>query len=132
MQTLFGKYIRSHKFSHSAVFELKICKGTSLPFDSVKDHQIEALQRATGRGLYHRLTDQPWLEDRPAFTLQKPFDCFYLTGVLAFVVVWFYHPNKPKKFIFIPVSTWLDERDNCGRKSLTELRAREIGTEVLI
>ena len=135
-QTLFGKYIKAKKPKKSTIFELKICKGTSLPFNSVAEHQIQALIDATGdtdMGFYHKITDTPWgTIDKFRYTSLKPFDCFYLTGIEAFIVIWFYHERKPKKFIFIPISIFLDERDNSERKSLTEIRAREIGTEITL
>lgn len=133
MQMLFGKFIKSTKRNHSAVFELKICKGSSLPFNAVKNHQILALQQANSTGLYHKLTDQPWITDRPnPFTLQKPFDCFFLMNVKAYVVIWFYKPRKTKKFIFITIEDYIYESINSTRKSLTEDRAKEIGFEVVI
>lgn len=133
MQTIFGRYIRTIKPKRSAVFELKISKGKSLPFNALKDHQIAALQGVTELGFYHKLIDPPVFANMETrFNAPRPFDCLYLKGIEAFVVIWFYHERQPKKFIFIPISRFLDERDNSDRKSLTEERAKEIGTEILI
>lgn len=129
MQTIFGKYIRTYKPRVPAVFELKISKGPSLPFNSVKEHQIEALQSVTGGGFYHKLIDPPVFGNmQTRFNAPRPFDCFYLIGIEAFIVIWFYHPGKKKEFIFISISRFIAERDTSARKSLTEARAKEIGS----
>ena len=132
MTILFGKYIRSIKPKKSAVFELKIAKGP-LPFSAVKPHQIEALQAVTREGLYHKITDTPWgTTNKFRFTQPKPFDSIYLVNIEAFIVLWFYHPRKPKEFIFIEIFKFLNERDSSSRKSLTEQRAKEIGSLLTI
>lgn len=133
MQTLFTAFVKSHLPESSEVYELKICKGTSLPFSQVQPHQEQALLSAHGMGLFHKITDQPWIKDRPyTFTAKKPFDCFALVGVKAFVVVWYYHKGKAKVFVKIPIDVFIHERETCGRKSLTEQRAMEIGRPILI
>lgn len=133
MQTLFGKYIRSKRPPQPAVFELKICKGTSLSFDALKDHQIKALQEVSREGFYHKLTDPPVFGNmQTRFNMPRPFDCFYLIGIEAFVVIWFYHERQPKKFIFIKIRDFLIEKESANRKSLTEDRAKIIGKEILI
>jgi len=72
-------------------FELKLCKGTSLPFDALKDHQKEALLAVSGKGLFHKITDQPIFKgSKVRFTKPKPFDCFYLKDVVGYVVVMFW------------------------------------------
>lgn len=132
MQTLFGKYIRTKKPPKSAVFELKICKGTSIPFDALRPHQVAALSQIS-QGFFHKLIDPPIFENmQTRFNAPRPFDCFYLKDVEAFVVIWFYHERQPKKFIFIPIKKFLLEKETSSRKSLTEVRAREIGSEISI
>lgn len=133
MQTFFGKFVQNNPPTQTEVYELKICKGTSLPFDSVDTHQKVALLQAEQSSLFHRITDQPWLPDRPySFTKKKPFDCLVLVRVNAFVVLWFYIPRKPKIFIKIRIKDWIDEQNTSTRKSITHQRAKEIGTEILI
>ena len=133
MQTLFGSYIKQHPPAESEAYELKICKGTSLPFSSVDTHQINALLAAETGALYHRITDQPWLPNRKySYTLKKPFDCFVLRRVKAYVVVWFYIPRKSKVFIKIPIQKWVNEVQTSDRKSLTPTRATEIGYPIVI
>jgi len=127
MQTMFGKHLLVNPPDKTEVYELKFCKGTSLPFGDVKEHQIEALLRAENAGIYHKITDQPWIQNRAAFTYKKPFDCFYVKEALAYVVVWFYRPRTKKIFIKIPIQAWLHEQNTCKRKSITLVRALEIG-----
>ena|ERR1035437_6118350 len=131
MTTLFGKYIRSKKPLLSGVFELKIVKKGALPFDALRPHQAEALTAVVEAGFYHKLIDPPVFADmQTRFNAPRPFDCFYLVGIQAFVVVWWYHERQPKKFIFIPIKKFLAEQATSDRKSLTEIRAKEIGTEI--
>lgn len=133
MQTLWGKYLRNNPPKKSAVFELKICKGPSIPFNALKEHQVKALQEVTESGFYHKLIDPPVFANmQTRFNAPRPFDCFFLINIEAFVVIWFYHERKPKEFIFIPISVFLDERNNSKRKSLTELRAKQLGQTILI
>lgn len=133
MQTFFGKFVQNNSPSQSEVYELKIAKGTSLPFDSVQTHQKVALLQAEQSHLFHKITDQPWLPDRPySFTAKKPFDCFVLVKVQSYVVLWFYKPRQPKIFIKIRIKDWIDEQNTSSRKSITEQRAKEIGQEFLV
>jgi penicillin-binding protein-related factor A (putative recombinase) len=133
MQTLFRKHIEKHPPINSEVFELKICKGTSLPFDALKEHQISALKDAQINGLFHKLTDPPiFYGGQMRFNVPRPFDCMYLKNVQAFVILWFYKPRTPKIFIKIPILDWLDLQSKSERKSITEQMAKEIGTEILI
>jgi len=56
----------------------------------------------------------------------KPFDCFVLCRVRAYVAVMFYKRNQ-KTFYLIDVDIFLSET-----KGLTEERAREIGQECFL
>lgn len=132
MQTIFGKYIRLHPPIQSEAYELKICKSTSLPFNSLKEHQIEALM-GVEKGFYHKLTDPPiFYGGKMRFNVPRPFDCMFLKKIIGFVVLWYYKSRKTKVFIKIPIRQFLQERDSSKRKSLTELRALEIGIPFVI
>lgn len=132
MQRLFGAYLKQNvkelRIRNTYVFELKICKGTSLPFNAVQDHQIEGLLAAnSGLGLYHKISDSPIFPGmKTRYTSPKPFDCLYIAQAEAFVVLFFYKPRKPKVAILIPIAVWLYEREISTRKSITEERARLI------
>lgn len=132
MQDFFGKYIKINYPKETEAYELKYTKGTSIAFDMVKPHQVEALLKVEREGLYHRITDQPWIVDRPnVFTYKKPFDCFFIIKGKAFVVVWFYKERKPKNFIKIRINDFLKLKESTKRKSFTESMALEVATEVL-
>lgn len=133
MQTIFGKYVRSHPPDIAEVYELKICKGTSLPFNALAKHQEQALLQVK-LGFFHKLSDPPiWSKmNQTRFNIPRPFDCMFLTGIQAYVVIWYYHPRKVKVFIKIPVLIFLKEREISTRKSLTEQRAKELGTLIMI
>ena len=128
MQSIFTKHVKTHLPTTTEAYELKICKGTSMPYNQLQPHQEQALLAAEADGFYHRITDQPWLPDRQyAFTAKKPFDCFALVGIKAFVVIWFYKERQKKVFIKIRIHDFLTARDNSKRKSITEIEARAIG-----
>ena len=98
MQRLFGKHLEKFPPLRSEVYELKFTKHTSLPFDSVKEHQIKGLKQAEEKGIYHKIQDMPWgTTDKFRFTLKKPFDCFFVRAT-AFVVIWYYVPRATKRF----------------------------------
>lgn len=125
-QSLFTKYIKTHPQKRSAVYELKICKLPSLAFSRLEAHQkMFLLDAAYGedKGVFHKISDMS--------LGQKPFDCFYVTGVDAYVVVLFYHPREKKEALFIPIANWIYEEGNCSRKSLTEERARTLATKII-
>lgn len=100
----------------SAAFEVKQTTGVSIPFDSVKEHQIDALQAVkSSKGLIHKISDET--------RSYNPFDVFFLRNAPAFVVLKF-----PKAFHLIDVDTFCMERDRSKRKSITSIRAKEIST----
>lgn len=100
------------------VFELKLVKGKSLPFSAVEKHQITALLAASsGEGCYHKLSDES--------SGQKPFDCFNLAVVPAYVVPVWYIPRKRKTAYYIPIHDFILMRDRADRKSFTEEMAEE-------
>lgn len=122
IQTLFSKVI-----TIPGVYELKLCKGTSLPYNAVAEHQIEALQQAQNGLFFHKISDQPWgTTNKFRFTKPKPFDCFVLDKTDAFVGVCFYKPRKKKEIYLIGINSFIIARDTDTRKSLTEEKAHDI------
>ena len=117
------------------VFELKFCKGTSLPFKSVAEHQERALSHAAcGDGLYHKITDSPFFKDpkgRMRFTKPKPFDCFFLRDINAYVVIMFWVSRKKKNVYYINIDDFIIMRDEADRKSITEKMAAEYAAVVV-
>lgn len=128
-QTEFGK-----RNKISGVFELKFCKGKSLPFKSVAEHQEQALLAATTEdGLYHKITDSPFFKDpkgRMRFTKPKPFDCFYLQYTPAYIVICFWEPRKKKNVYYIPIYTWTIMKELADRKSMTEQMAKDNSSRI--
>lgn len=137
MQVQFGAWLRQFGFDSSAVFELKICNGKSIAFDSVKGHQVDALVAAKEGGLYHKITDLPLRAFKEGgfkmmrFGKPKPFDCFFVKKVKAYVVLMFYEPRKKKEALLIDITTWLSEQNESKRKSLTKDRAVEIADRII-
>jgi len=115
--TKFLKWLVNEKIDGTAVFELKLAKGKSLSFSTVKDHQLRNLQLAQER-LVYKIPDTGYD--------QKPFDCFQLHKAEAFIVIMFYKRGQ-KEFIIIPIRAFIREMRNSTRKSLTEERAKILG-----
>lgn len=122
IQTIFGKNNKIH-----GCFELKLSKKNSIAFNAVKPHQVIALSKASGSGLFHKISDFPMFAGSKArFNSQKPFDCVFLKETPSFVVVCWYVPLKPKEFHYILIEDWLGEEAVSKRKSLTKERSKEI------
>ena len=109
------------------VFELKLCKGTSLSFSSIKSHQRQALLDISSHtGLYWKIADAPFFKDpngRMRFTKPKPFDCFLLNNLQAYVVVMFYTPRHKKAVYYIDIERFIRMEEETTRKSFTEQMA---------
>jgi len=97
----------------SAYFELKVSRGTSLPFSDVKDHQVSNLLL---KKVIHKFSD--------ALRWGTLFDVILCTGK-GYVVIQYYRLRN-KEFFIIPIKVWLKEKATSDRKSLTEDRAREL------
>ena len=132
MQTFFGKHLKENPPKETEVYELKICKGTSLPFDSVKQHQVEGLLEAR-TGLYHKITDFPiFAGSKARFNRPKPFDCIVFNQTVGYVVVWFYKPRQKKIFYKIPIKQYLKLKKEATRKSFTEEMIQDISKKIFI
>ncbi len=112
--SIFNHWIKE-KYKRTACFELKQTETGSLPFSAVKDHQIQALLAASGKGLVFKIPDG-------SFT-QSPFDTFSLFNVSAYVVI-----KYPESFEIITIDNFIYERDRSKRKSLTYERAKAISS----
>ena len=122
IQTEFGK-----RNQIVGIFELKLCKGTSLPFSMLADHQEQALlDISSDVGVYLKISDFPMFAGSKArFNRPKPFDCFYLKNMDAYVVITYYIPRKKKVLYYIPIRDFILMRENSTRKSCTEAMAAE-------
>ena len=123
-QSKFGKWIRENKEALEilpAVYELKLEKGVSFAFDKVKEHQIKALLEAKHIGLYHKIADQTIGKGgKFGMTLKKPFDCFYVKGIKAFIVIGFYTPRQKVEAVFMDIDKFIETRKwylDKGKKS---------------
>ena len=115
-QTEFGKRNRIH-----GVFELKFCKGKSIPFNSLAEHQEKALLAVSKDGLFHKISDFPvFANSGVRFNHPKPFDCFYLSQTMAYVVVMFWIPRRKKNVYYVKIQDWLQMREKATRKGATE------------
>ncbi len=111
---VFNHWIKE-KYKRTACFELKQTETLSLPFSSVKDHQIAALLAASNKGLVFKIPDGSFSP--------SPFDCFSMFGVPAFVVI-----KYPASFEMITIDNFLHARDTSIKKSLTYNQAKKISS----
>ena len=104
------------------VFELKLCKGKSIRWDAVMPHQVEALTAISGdSGFFHKLTDPPVFHGmQTRFNAKRPFDCFHLRNIPAYVVICWYVPRMRKTCYYIPIDVYIHHRSDSERKSFRE------------
>lgn len=121
-QTLFKRWLQARWKGGPAVFELKRTLTYRLPLKDVKPHQVAALTAARGNGLYYKIPDDSYGA--------KPFDCFFLKGVEAYVVVAF--GPKLKQFHLIPIDSWNKLCNIEGIKSIHEDDLDPISTLIVI
>lgn len=123
-QTDFNKWLK-HIHYKTGAFELKIADGNSLSFSAVTPHQQDALYATKHGNLVYKIPDDGMA--------QRPFDCFMMVMVPAFVVVMF-HAKQPdqKEFFMIDIDRWIEEATDSTRKSLTSERASEIGSQCFL
>lgn len=128
IQTLFGKIIKEQ-----GVFELKLAKGNSIPYNALKEHQRQALLQAKHKGIFHKISDSLPVfggNKHMRFTKKKPFDAFFIRCP-AYVAICFYHPREKKEICLIDIDKFLEAEKSDTRKSLTEDKARKIAYKIL-
>ncbi len=116
-QSKFNRWLIYNWFS-SAVFELKVATGKSLPFSAVKNHQEVSLMQTKSAKFIYKISDF----DR----MKKPFDSFCLYKTKAYIVIMFYRRGN-KAFYMIDIDKFIEERILSKRKSLTEEDCKRIG-----
>lgn len=116
--TLFLKYSK-HFLNYTYAFEAKICKGPSLPFDAVQDHQLTSLYQVKHSIFNHKIADGAYAP--------LPFDGFQMKMIPAYVVVFWYQSRNDKRFTMIDIDSFMEEKRISERKSLTYERSCEIG-----
>ena len=122
IQVLFG-----NKNTVKGVFELKLCKGKSIRWDAVKEHQIGSLLKAKHETIYHKISDSPFTQK---FTLKKPFDCFNIQAD-AYVVACFYIPRKQKKCYYIDIDKYIESSEKSSKKSYREDEAALMASHII-
>ena len=116
--TLFLKFAKA-RLNESFAFEAKICKTPSLAFDAVQDHQVRNLLQVKHGIFNYKISDVGYD--------QKPFDGFQLHRIPAWIVIFWYSKPGDKRMTIIDIDSFIQEREKSDRKSLTFVRACEIG-----
>lgn len=115
--TLFLKYSKLF-LNESFAFEAKICKEQSLPFDTVKDHQISSLYQVKHGTFNFKIPDAGF---------QNPYDGFQFKMGKAYVILFWYQHRDDKRFTMIDIDMFCEEKRTSDRKSLSYERSCEIG-----
>lgn len=123
----------SKKNTKVGCFELKLCKGKSIRFDSVKIHQLAALIAAsTEKGLKHKINDAPiYAGMKTRFTNKKPFDFIFLKYIPSYIVICFYVPRKKKRCYYVKPQDWVLATIGTQGKSIREEAIAKISSYVL-
>lgn len=112
--TLFLKYSK-HFLNYSYAFEAKIVKDPSMPFDAVKDHQINALYQVKHGTFNYKISDVGYD--------QKPYDGFQFYRAPAYVVIFWAQKRGDRRFTMTDIDMFCEEKRISDRKSLTYERA---------
>jgi len=122
-QSLFTKWFpnarKAINMDHSMVKELKVTNTHKFEFKNIKPHQIPFLLRAKHDCVYYKISDQ-------SLGL-KPFDCFQVCRVPAYLIILFYKPRQLKVPIWIDVDKFVEFQKTSRYKYITEDQAKEIG-----
>lgn len=116
--TLFLKFAKA-RIRESFAFEAKICKEKSLPFSAVKEHQERNLYQVKHSVFNYKISDVGYD--------QKPWDGFQLLNQNAYVVIFWYQHRGDRRMTMIDIDTWMAEKEQSDRKSLTFERAIQVG-----
>lgn len=104
-------------------WEVKRTVGKSIPFSSFADHQITNLMKSKHQRLNIKIKD--------VGVARKEFDGLTLEKVPSWCVCCYPADNRDGYNCYaIDIDDWYQERRTCGRKSLTEERASELGTHI--
>ena len=129
MQSLWTSYIRENPPEKTTVYELKIVKGTSMPFDRVAPHQVANLIGCrTSEGHYHKIPD---MSAKNGFSGQKPWDCQFIVRSKAYLVLWFYKERQKKIFYLVDIFEFQRIKGVLQRKSVTEDIIKTIAEEAI-
>lgn len=104
-------------------WEVKRTTGKSLPFCKFAQHQIEYLLKAKTRVLSIKIRD--------VGKAKKEFDGVTFYKSPSSCICCYPAKNKDGYHAYsIDIEVWYQERRTCGRKSLTEKRASELGYQL--
>lgn len=102
-QSEFTKWLRTKgkelKMNFTFDYDLKITKTNSMPFTSVKPHQITSLLKSKHECIHHKISDQSM-----GF---KPFDGFQICDSPAYLIIMYYKKGEQKRMYFIDIDDFV-------------------------
>lgn len=113
----FGVYLKNwlkkNPLPDSCTIELKQTKTNSFPFIKIQPKQVAyAVKAKSDDGVLIRIQG----------TDGQPDYAYFRNAPVSYFII-----RYPKQFSLIDVDAFVFERDNCDRKSLTDVRAEQIG-----
>lgn len=120
MQQIFGRWLQYAYKGPTAAFELKRTLTDSLAISEIKAHQSRALGQVK-TGFYYKIPDDT--------IAQKPFDCFWMKDVPAYVVIGY---GKRLQGFYIIAEHFISRFKRTGLHSVTLTMAKQFGTYISI
>lgn len=110
-QALLCKWLKipTNTFTHNG--EVKITSGGTVNFNDFEDQQLPSLDKASGKGLYHKESD--------LIAAIKPFDYWCRKKDPSYVVIMFYKDKQQEYVYFIDINIVMLIK-KLGYKSITE------------
>lgn len=113
--TKFKKWVKLHTLVPACgAYEIKVTPNKRIPFDAVKEHQIDALLAVKNGCFIYKIPDAGW---------QNPFDVFLMANQPAYVVLAFTEPRKKVRTYIVDIELFLEmqkESEEFGVKSVTQ------------
>jgi len=113
--TKFKKWLNVHSDTPTVgAYEIKVTPNKRIPFNAVKEHQIEALLAVRYGKFIYKIPDAGW---------QNPFDLLIMSQQPAYVVLAFMEPRKKAITYIIDIEVFLaikQEMLEMGIKSVNQ------------
>lgn len=103
-------------------YDLKITKTDSMPFTSVKPHQLTSLKKSKHACISHKISDQAM-----GF---KPFDGVQICYAQAYLIILYYKKGEKKTMYFIDIDDYLNFIEGKSRGSLKLPQAEKMAKHI--
>lgn len=113
--TKFKKWLHAQtQYPDVGAYEIKVTPNKRIPFNAVREHQIDALMAVRYGKFVYKIPDAGW---------QNPFDLIMMAQQPAYVVLAFTEPRKKSVTYIIDIECFLnikEEMEELGIKSVSQ------------